>query len=606
MKTNQFKTNLSRALGNYLKNTNYIGDIMKNGIATLSNPKWEDFENTGIRRKEALANNSVSHGLIHMDNSAALATGVGGQFNPFANVLYASLDAAKANRIYEYRLMASYPEVSDAIEEISNSFINEDNRKRIINFRYLDKDLSNEFNKRLCDEFDYFINLFNLREKGKKYCEDYLIDGELFLELIVCTAAESTKKKGIVGALKLQTELMEAHYKDKFNDIIAAFTGKSVTFEGNNNNNIIKMEHVPYQANQILYIHSDNWDPTGEFVIPYIERARKRYIQLSYLEDAIIIYRLVRAPERLIFKVDCGNLPTAKAEAHLQRLKDRYFKSKAFDLNTGDITQKFEPQSMLDSFWVAKGNGYEGIDVQQLPGGQNLGQLDDLNYFIKALYRALRVPTNRLESESQGAIDSSTLLREEIRFAEFIISIQRKFAEAFKQAFISHLKFTGLYQHMKLKEHMFELEFVPPTNYFYMRRLQGIQIAGDAYAKIAGIDVISKTWTLKNVMGLSDNEILEQYRMRKLEAAHEYEIGQITNAGPNWKTVTLMQQAGIGGEGAAGADMGGADMGGADLGGDLGGGMDMSGGADIDMGGDTADAAMNTIDENPGGGMEAI
>lgn len=601
MKTNQFKTNLSRALGNYLKNTNYIGDIMRNGIATLSNPKWEDFENTGIRRREALVNNSVSHGLVHMDNTASVATGVGGQYNPFANVLYASLDAAKANRIYEYRLMASYPEVGDAIEEISNSFINEDHKKRVINFRYLDKELSNEHNKRLSDEFDYFINLFNLKERGKKYCEDYLIDGELFLELIVCTAAESTKKKGIVGALKLQTELMEAHYKDKFNDIIAAFTGKSVTFEGNNNNNIIKMEHVPYQANQVLYIHSDNWDPTGEFVIPYIERARKRYIQLSYLEDAIIIYRLVRAPERLIFKVDVGNLPTAKAEAHLQRLKDRYFKSKAFDLNTGDITQKFEPQSMLDSFWVAKSNGNEGVDVQQLPGGQNLGQLDDLNYFIKALYRALRVPTNRLESESQGAIDSSTLLREEIRFAEFIISIQRKFAEAFKQAFISHLKFTGLYQHMKLKEHMFELEFVPPTNYFYMRKLQGIQIAGDAYAKIAGIDVISKTWTLKNVMGLSDNEILEQYRMRKLEAAHEYEIAQITNAGPNWKTVTLMQQAGVGAEG--GDAGGGMDMGG---GMDLGGGMDMGGG---DMGGGmdaTADGAVEALDSNPGGDMEAL
>ncbi len=604
MKTNQFKTNLSRALGNYLKNTNYIGDIMRNGIATLSNPKWEDFENTGIRRKEALVNNSVSHGLVHMDNTAAVATGIGGQYNPFANVLYASLDAAKANRIYEYRLMASYPEVGDAIEEISNSFINEDHKKRVINFRYLDKNLSNENNKRLSDEFDYFINLFNLKEKGKKYCEDYLIDGELFLELIVCTAAESTKKKGIVGALKLQTELMEAHYKDKFNGVIAAFTGKSVTFEGDNNNNIIKMEHVPYQANQVLYIHSDNWDPTGEFVIPYIERARKRYIQLSYLEDAIIIYRLVRAPERLIFKVDVGNLPTAKAEAHLQRLKDRYFKSKAFDLNTGDITQKFEPQSMLDSFWVAKSNGNEGVDVQQLPGGQNLGQLDDLNYFIKALYRALRVPTNRLESESQGAIDSSTLLREEIRFAEFIISIQRKFAEAFKQAFISHLKFTGLYQHMKLKEHMFELEFVPPTNYFYMRKLQGIQIAGDAYAKIAGIDVISKTWTLKNVMGLTDNEILEQYRMRKLEAAHEYEIAQITNAGPNWKTVTLMQQAGVGADGGAGDAGGGMDMGGGmDLGGgDLsGGGMDMGGGMDA-----SADGAVEALDSNPGGDMEAL
>lgn len=602
MKTNQFKTNLSRALGNYLKNTNYIGDLMRNGIATMSNPKWEDFEETGIRRKEALVNNSVSHGLVHMDNTAAVATGVGGQFNPFANVLYASLDAAKANRIYEYRLMASYPEVGDAIEEISNSFINEDERKRVITFKYLDSTLSNDNYKKLVKEFDYFINLFNLKQRGKKYCEDYLIDGELFLELIVCTAAESTKKKGIVGALKLQTELMEAHYKDKQNDIIVAFTGKSVTFEGNNNNNIIKMEHVPYQANQVLYIHSDNWDPTGEFVIPYIERARKRYIQLSYLEDAIVIYRLVRAPERLIFKVDTGNLPTPKAEAHLQRLKDRYFKSKAFDINTGDITQKFEPQSMLDSFWVSKGNGNEGVEITQLQGGQNLGQLDDLNYFIKALYRALRVPTNRLESESQGAIDSSTLLREEIRFAEFIISIQRKFAEAFKQAFISHLKFTGLYQQFKLKEHMFELEFVPPSNYFYMRRLQAIQIAGDAYSKIAGIDVMSKTWTLKNIMGLTDNEILDQYRMRKLEAAHEYEIAQITSAGPNWKMAVLMQQSGA--EGAAA----GGDMGGGDMGGDLGGGMDFGGGGG-DMGGDLGGdigGAEETLDENPGGGMEAI
>ena len=155
---------------------------------------------------------------------------------------------------------------------------------------------------------------------------------------------------------------------------------------------------------------------------------------------------------------------------------------------------------------------------------------------------------------------------------------------------------------MKLKEHMFELEFVPPTNYFYMRKLQGIQIAGDAYAKIAGIDVISKTWTLKNVMGLTDNEILEQYRMRKLEAAHEYEIAQITNAGPNWKTITLMQQAGVGAEGDGGDMSGGMDMGGGmDLGGgDLGGG-DMGGGMDA-----AADGAVEALDSNPGGDMEAL
>jgi hypothetical protein len=214
----------------------------------------------------------------------------------------------------------------------------------------------------------------------------------------------------------------------------------------------------------------------------------------------------------------------------------------------------------------------------------------------------LRVPTNRLESESQGSIDASSLLREEIRFAEFIISIQRKFAEAFKQAFISHLKFTGLYEHLKLKEHLMELEFVPPSNYFHMRQLQAIQIAGDAYSKIAGIDSISKTWALKNVMGLTDNEILQQYRLRKLEAAQEYEIAQIQNAGPNWKSVVLMQQAGLGGEGGAAPDGGGLDLGGGDMGGDIGGDIGADAGADMPE----MDAAVDTVEENPGGDMEAL
>lgn len=605
MKTNLFKTNLAKSLGNYLKNSNHLGDLMTNGLAQISNPKWEDFAETGVRRKEALVNNSISNGLIHHDNTGGVATGVGGQFNPFANVLYASLDAAKANRIYEYRLMASFPEVSDAIDEISNAFINQDERKRIIRFKYDDDTQETEVLTKLENEFNYFINLFNLKERGKKYCEDYLIDGELFLELIMCNKNSYTKKQGIVGALKLQTELMEAHYKDKFNGLVTAFTGKSVTFDGQGSNNIVKMEHVPYHPNQILYVTSDNWDPTGEFVIPYIERARKRYIQLSYLEDAIVIYRLVRAPERLIFKVDTGNLPTAKAEAHLQRLKDRYFKSKAFDINMGDITQKFEPQSMLDSFWVSKGNGNEGVDIQQLAGGQNLGQLEDLNYFIEALYRALRVPVNRLKTDSTATVDASTLLREELKFAEFIISIQRKFAEAFKQAFVTHLKMIGLWEEFSLKEHLIDIEFVPPSNYFMMRQLQGIQIAGDAYAKIGSLDSISKTWSLKNIMGLTDHEILMQYRLRKLEAAHEYEIAQIANAGPNWKSVMLMQQAGVG----EGADTGGGDMGG---GMDFGGG-DFSGGdfGDEDFGGDeaseiadAAEGAAETLDENPGTDFE--
>lgn len=596
---NQLKTNLTTALNKFLQNTNYIGGIMQNGITQLSNPKWLDFDETGIRRKEALVNNSVSQGLLHPDLSSVPASAIGGRYNPFANVIYASLDASKANRIYEYRLMASYPEVTDAVEEISNAFITFDEATKLpAFFEYNDKKAAIEVTKQLQEEWEYFVNMFNFRQNGKKYCTDFIIDGEVYLELVICNDSPETRKKGILGVQRLQTELMETIYKDKSNGLVASYVGRSVAYDPNNPQNIVKMSYVPYHPNEVFYVSSGNWDPSGEYVVPFIERARKRYIQLSYLEDAIIIYRLVRAPERLIFTVDTTNMPAPAAEQHLRNLQQAYWKTKTFDINTNDITQKYEPQAMLDAFWIAKQANGNSVDITQLAGGQNLGQLDDLNYFIKALYRALHVPVSRLDPDKQAATDPSQTLQEEIKFAEFIISIQRQFAEALKQAFITHLKFKGLYQQFKLRENLMNVEFYPPQNYFKMRGLQRIQIEADAFGKLAGIDVFSKTYLLKRIMNWNDNDILNSYKMRKLEAAQEWEIQQILNGGPNWKQMVLAQMSAGGvGEtegGDMGADMNGMDM---DMGGDMGadmGGMDMGSGEDIgaeageamDMGGD--------------------
>ena len=596
---NQLKTNLTTALNKFLQNTNYIGGIMQNGITQVSNPKWLDFDETGIRRKEALVNNSVSQGLLHPDLSSVPASAIGGRYNPFANVIYASLDASKANRIYEYRLMASYPEVTDAVEEISNAFITFDEATKLpAFFEYNDKKAAIEVTKQLQEEWEYFVNMFNFRQNGKKYCTDFIIDGEVYLELVICNDSPETRKKGILGVQRLQTELMETIYKDKSNGLVASYVGRSVAYDPNNPQNIVKMSYVPYHPNEVFYVSSGNWDPSGEYVVPFIERARKRYIQLSYLEDAIIIYRLVRAPERLIFTVDTTNMPAPAAEQHLRNLQQAYWKTKTFDINTNDITQKYEPQAMLDAFWIAKQANGNSVDITQLAGGQNLGQLDDLNYFIKALYRALHVPVSRLDPDKQAATDPSQTLQEEIKFAEFIISIQRQFAEALKQAFITHLKFKGLYQQFKLRENLMNVEFYPPQNYFKMRGLQRIQIEADAFGKLAGIDVFSKTYLLKRIMNWNDNDILNSYKMRKLEAAQEWEIQQILNGGPNWKQMVLAQMSAGGVEGGEGGDMGG-DMGGMDMdmGGELGGdmsGMDMGGGEDIgaeageamDMGGD--------------------
>lgn len=545
---------------------------MSNGLGQLSNPKWEDFAKTGIRRKEALVNNSITHGLVRQThNEQTAGTVLGSAYNQYANVLYASMDGSKANRIYEYRLMASYPEVSDAIEEITNSFINEDEKGEVVHFDYLDNEIAVEAKKALKKEFNFFVNHFNFKKCGKKYLSDFLIDGEVFMELIINNATPENKKMGILGVLKMQTELMDVIYKDKYNGIVGAFVGKQLEVNDENNpTQVTKLQPVPFQPNQIFYISTNNFDPTGQWVVPYIERARKRYIQLSYLEDSIIIYRLVRAPERLIFTVDTGIMPTPKAEAYLNNMRQQYWKQKSFDFNTGDIMQKFEPQAMLDAFWVPK----DKVSISSLPGGQNLGQLDDLNYFIRALYRALRVPTNRLQPETQKTADNSNILQEEIRFAEFIISLQNIFAEALKQAFITHLKLRGLYQFYNLHENWIKIDFEPPSNYYKHRKLQGIQIAGQAFSALSGNECLSKAYLMKHLLGMDEGEIVEQYTLRKTEAAHEWEIQQILNGGPGWMTTALNQASG------------GDELGGGGGGGDLGGLGDLGGGGDLGMGGE--------------------
>ena len=564
------------------------------------------FEETGVRRAEALTNISVAGSMTKPANDMP-ASVVGGRFNPYANVLYASLDAEKANRIYEYRLMASFPEVCNCIEKVSNSFVNEDERGDVVKMRYRDEDLPSNFAKDLQQDWNEYIQIYDLKRNGRRMCADFLTDGEVFLELLAETSTPENKKKGIIGARRIQTELMEVVYKDKANGLIGTFVGRVITQNPADQSQIVDMQYVPFHPNQICYISSNSWDPTGEWVVPFIERARKRYIQLSYLEDAIIIYRLVRAPERLIFTVDVGNMPTADAEAYLQDLKNQYWKVKSFDINKADIMQKFEPQAMLDAFWIAKGQGNDGVNISQLAGGQNLGQLDDLNYLLKALYRAMHVPTNYLDPQAQTNSDPSALLREELDYADFIINIQKHFVEPIKQGWITSLKMKGKWEQYKLRENMIDIEFNPPHAYYEMRKLQVWQQRFAAFSEATSNDLMSKTLMMKRLLKWTNEEIRDNLKLRKLEAAHEWEVSQISSNGPLWKQQALQevvenQMENVG----ASADVGGGDFGGGDFGGDDfgddGGAPDM-GFSDDDMS-DMGDSAGDALDSMGGIGED--
>jgi hypothetical protein len=177
---------------------------------------------------------------------------------------------------------------------------------------------------------------------------------------------------------------------------------------------------VPMDKNQVTYANSGVWNEDKTVRLPFIENARRAYRQLSMIEDSIVIYRMSRAPERLAFHVEVGNMPAPKAESYLKRLMQQFWTKKTFDQQQGKGINMYDPQSLMDNFWFTQRNGVKGTEVVALPGGQNLGQLEDLEYFIKKLYKSLRVPTSRLDPSTTFA-DGAEITREELKFARFII-----------------------------------------------------------------------------------------------------------------------------------------------------------------------------------------
>lgn len=596
---NRFQTQLATSLSKAISNTRYLGRSLKGGISQFENPKWDDFERTGMRRKEALLTHSVSGSLLNQQEPTPYGAAFGGRYNAYANVLYHTLDAEKSNRIYEYRLMAAFPEVANCIEEYTDNFIWEDERGHVVNLKYTDEDLPEEQVKDLEQEFQTFVGHFDFKNNGSQMCKDYITDGEVFYEYLIDNSSPENRKRGILGVQRLQTELMEAVYKDKVNGIVGAFIGRNIVYNDKTKHQVM-INNVPYHPNEIFHIHSGTWDPSGEWVIPFIERARKPYVQLSYLEDAIVIYRLVRAPERLVFDIDCGNMPPHEAEAYIQEVQQEYWRSKSFDIDTGDIMHKFEPQSMLDAFFLARSNGMEAVKVDQLAGGQNLGQLDDLQFFLKALYRALRIPVTYLNEDATAAVDPSSTLRDELRFAKRIIGFQNKFAQGLKAGFITHLKLTGKYQEYELKETAFEIKFCPPSNYYELRRKQAIQLDAQAFNAIVSNEGISRSWAMKRVWGLTNAEIKQNQRLLMIDAINDWKVEQAKANGPFWETAAAMAMAqgemGEGGEGGMGGmdDFGGGDMS-MDMGGDMG-GMDEFGSEDESFSDDELDTMENDLD----------
>lgn len=522
----------------------YVQDVVE---ADTNNPKYELFDRLSKKRELKIMQQSVITGpymnkeFADYYNPGAITSDKG-----YHNFIYAQVDSDKTRRLAEYRRMAAFAEVADCLDEICDEFINTDDEGKVLNIKFSGfNKLTVEEKSELEKEFYKFINNFDLEHKGWGYCRQLLIEGELFFENII---HEKKKDLGIIGSLQVPGELINPVYDNIQNNVIQNFLFQKPISILNNPAapnfqtnvtpaNALQHQIVTLQGNQITYINSGLWNEDMSIRIPYLENCRRAYKQLSLIEDSIVIYRLVRAPERLKFVIDVGNMPPAKAEAYLRQLMQQYWSKKTYDSQSntgGGASNIYDPQSMLDSYWFARRTGEQGSDVQVLPGGQNLGELKDLMYFVNKLYKSLGVPLSRLNPEDQFR-DGAEILREELKFAKTIIRIQNQFAKGLKDAFVTHLKIRNWWKEYKLHESYFDLTFVPPSNFFALRQNQNFELKLKNFSDISQNESISKTFAQRHYLNLSDAKISENMEWLRKDAALKWELEQIAGAGPNWR-----------------------------------------------------------------------
>ena len=680
----------------------YTGiDIAK--LTDTLNPKYKYFEDTGSRRAEVLSRHSISQNFDY--NNASL-----GQITAdkhYSQVMYANVQKDKAARIRDYRIMAAFSEVANALDEICDECINIDSgTSSCLNLKFKNIALSNFQMESLQKEFLKYTSHFDFEHKGWTYFRQLLVEGEIYWEHII---HKDYTDEGILGAIQVPTELIDPVFSNVQNVMVKGFLYRKPKFDPNNPLKQIGVDFVPMDKNQITYVNSDVWNENKTMRLPFLENCRRAYRQLSMIEDSIVIYRLARAPERLVFNVDVGNMPAPKAEAYLRKLVTQYWSSKTYDPNQGGIVQKFNPQSILDNFWFAKRAGSEGTSVTQLAGAclamdtkvplldgrtltiseieqeiksgkelwthsvdyktgnikdgiiswagvtqesadvleitfsndkkvictldhkfpiyeigfieakdlkinqkmigfnidnifiksiekleneiqvgtltidneeryhdyhtfaldcgvftknSNLGELEDLMYFVKKLYQSLKVPTTRLDPQDAFR-DGADMLREELKFARFIIRLQQLFANGLKTGFITHLQMKGLWKNFDLKEESLQIEFNVPTNFYELRESQKLELKVSNFGNLASNESISPTFAQKRYLGWSDIEVKANREFLRKDKELRWELTQIEQFGPNWKEMAAQQaEAAAGGETGAPPPAGGGGGGG--------------------------------------------
>ena len=444
--------------------------------------------------------------------------------------------------IRRYRDIAQQPECDSAIEDIINEAITSDEFSQSVMVT-LDRLPYPEKIKRLIrEEFNSVLSLLEFEEKGHDIFRRWYVDGRIFFHKVI---DQKNPKKGLVSlrfidatkikkVREVKKEKDQATGVDKIKKIeeYYIYNEKGLHSAGYGGT----QQGIRIAADAITYCPSGVIDQNSGKVLSYLHKAIKPVNQLRMIEDALVIYRISRAPERRIFYIDVGNLPKIKAEQYLKDVMNRYRNKLVYDASTGEIRDDRNHMSMLEDFWLPRREGGRGTEITTLPGGSNLGEIDDIQYFQKKLYRSLNVPISRLESESNFSLGRSTdITRDELKFTKFIQKLRKKFVHLFTDVLKTQLLLKGvisLDDWDVMKEHI-QYDFLKDGHF---AELKEAELLNDRITTLQNIEsyigtFFSKEYVLKHVLRMNDAEIADMRDQIATEAEKDPMDGGVPNDG---------------------------------------------------------------------------
>jgi hypothetical protein len=430
--------------------------------------------------------------------------------------------------IRRYRDIAQQAECDTAIEDIINEGIVANQNDVAVEITLDRLPYPEKIKQKIRAEFHEVLRLLSFEQKGHDIFRRWYVDGRCFYHKIIDSKnprkgitelryIDPTKIKKVREVIKgvdkktsiPMTEKIDEYYI--YNEKGLASAGTSGTNQG-----------LRISLDSITYCPSGLIDGNSGRVLSYLHKAIKPVNQLRMIEDALVIYRISRAPERRIFYIDVGNLPKVKAEQYLKDVMNRYRNKLVYDASTGEIRDDRNHMSMLEDFWLPRREGGRGTEITTLPGGSNLGEIDDIQYFQKKLYKSLNVPISRMDSDAGFSLGrASEITRDELKFTKFVQRIRKKFVPLFTDILKSQLLLKGVIapeDWPSIQEHL-QYDFLQDGHFAELKDAELLNDRLSALDSIQGYigTFFSKEYVLKKVLRMNDAEIADMNDQIKKE-----------------------------------------------------------------------------------------